>query len=108
MPSTEEPLEALFRTRLLPLAEELHRRGVSFFALGPDDCAESWYEGAPSNPEFVEFEGDDWSPSLRALWESQGLVELADLIEPLRELAEVLGPRTDEAAEVSPFVYVMY
>ena len=106
MPSTVDE-DAFFRVELPPVAEDLRRRGLRFFPLGPDDAV-TWYEGPAREPEFVEFEDDDWSASLEAMWRGQGLAELAALVDRMRQLAEDLGPAGDQPADVSPFVYVMY
>jgi hypothetical protein len=113
MSSTDDArLARFFDKRIVPAATRLRERGVRFFALGPEPDAESWYLGPPdSEPEFIEFEERDCAAALRSRWERQALPELVELVGPLLDLAQRLAPPpedTDEAASLSPFVYVMY
>ena len=113
MSSTDDArLDKFFDKRIVPAATRLRERGVRFFPLGPETEAETWYLGPPvAEPEFVEFEERDCAAALRARWERQELPELVQLVEPLLELAGRLTPppeASDDAASLSPFVYVMY
>ena len=110
MSSTEDRLGRFFDKRLAPLAEKLRARGTRFFPMGPDAQAASYYV-APrrGRPEFIQLDGpEDCEAALRALWEGQGMPELAALAGPLLELARQIEIREDEMGEISPFVYVMY
>jgi hypothetical protein len=101
-------LRRFFRKRLLPAAKKLQSRGVSFFELGPDDRAESWYEGPPSEPKFTSLNLDECEAALRNLWQEQELPELAELATELMQLAQRLEVQKEESSDVSSFVYVMY
>ena len=107
MSSTDDERLArrFFNDELLPAAERLRERGVSFLPLGPDDEA-SWFEPAPDGDDFTEI--GDLETVLRDHWEAQGLSELASLAHALANLADALEIREQDSAEVSPFVYVMY
>lgn len=101
-------LRRFFRKRLVPVAEKLRARGFSFFPLGPEPEAETWYEGPPTEPKFTSLNVDECEAALRELWRSQDLPELAELADELMKLAEHLEIHEEESADVSPFVYVMY
>jgi hypothetical protein len=113
MSSTDDSrLTRFFERWIVPAAKRLRERGVHFFALAPEPDAESWYLGPPeAEPEFSEFEEQHCAAALRSRWERQELPELVELVDPLLDLAERLTPppeTADEAASLSPFVYVMY
>jgi len=109
MNSTDERrLRHFFRARLLPAAEKLRSRGISFFPLGPEPELDTWYSGPPTEPRFTTLEVDECETAIRELWQSQHLPELAELAGELMKLAEKLEVQEDEDADVSPFVYVMY
>lgn len=110
MSSTDEKgVRRFYREHLLPAAERLRTRGVSFFPLAPDDAEETWYQPPPADvPEFVEVEPEQCEARLRQAWQAQGLPELAALAGPLMALARDLEMDEEQSADVSPFVYVMY
>lgn len=110
MSSTDEKrIRRFYRQHLVPAAEQLRARGVSFFPLGPEPGQGTWYASAPTDePEFTEVEADQCERELRESWEAQGLPELAALAVRLMELAGELEMDEEQSAEVSPFVYVMY
>lgn len=101
-------LQRFFRKRLVPAAEKLRARGVSFFPLGPESEAETWYEGPPREPKFTTLAVDECEAALRELWQQKDLPELAALAGELMNLAKHLEVQEEESADVSPFVYVMY
>lgn len=101
-------LRRFFRKRLAPVAEKLRARGVSFFPLGPEPEADTWYKGPPTEPKFTSLNVDECEAALCELWRAQGLPELAELAGELMNLAEHLEVHEEESADVSPFVYVMY
>ncbi|MEO2003489.1 MAG: hypothetical protein ABGY41_05275 [Candidatus Poribacteria bacterium] len=109
MSSTDDlRLRRFFRKHLLPAAAKLRARGVSFFPLGPEPEAETWYEGPPTEPKFTSLNVDECEAALRELWQNQDRPELAELAGELMKLAEHLEIHEEESADVSPFVYVMY
>jgi len=109
-PDPDARIDAFFRERLVPAAEALRARGASFFALRPEDRADSFYEPCvhASESELQELEADQIAAALVERWTRQGLPELAGLVEPMMTLAREVGPREDESGEVSPFIYVMF
>lgn len=104
----EAKLRRFFREQLAPAAAALRERGVELFPMGPDPSAESWWEPAPADPEFVELDAEAIAPALAERWRAQDLPELAALAESLMELARELEVDEEPSSEVSPFVYVMY
>ena len=110
MSSTDDArLLRFFRDRIVPAAEQLRERGCTFFAVGPDPEASTWWEsGSEEEPVLIEFEAGDAARILHARWMSDGYPELAALAVPLLELAEGLRTTQEESGEVSPYVYVMY
>jgi hypothetical protein len=102
-------LRRFFTRRIVPTAERIRRRGVTFFPLGPEPEQDTWYVEAPSGDDFVDFDAGGPQRALYSLWQEQGLAELAELVAPLMEIAEHLKVlERDSADEVSPFIYVMY
>lgn len=109
MSSTDDAqLRRFFRKRLMPAAEKLRARNVSFFPLGPDSESDTWYEGPPSEPKFTSLNVDECEAALRDLWQGQELPELAELAGELMKLAMHLEIQEEESSDVSSFVYVMY
>ena len=107
MNSTDEKtLRRFHAEKVVPAAEALRARGVRFFALGPEDEAESWYVALPEDePDFQEIDEAALANALRERWEAQQLPELAA---PLLELSASLEVTEEETPKISPFVYVMY
>jgi hypothetical protein len=101
-------LREFFEARIVPAAERLRERGVSFFPLGPDPARQSYYaRRAEATTRIAEFEAESAAAELRALWGEHP--ELLSLIDPLLELAAELRQRDqDRGAEVSPFIYAMF
>ena len=109
MSSTDDArLRRFFRKRLAPAAEKLRGRGVSFFPLGPELEADTWYTGPPTEPKFTSLKVDECEAALRELWQRQDLPELAELAGELMNLAKHLEVQEEESEDISPFVYVMY
>lgn len=109
MNSTDErAVRRLFAERLVPAAEALRARGVRFFPVGPEPEAESWYEGPPTDADFMTLRDVDVEAALRARWKAQALPELAQLAAALLELARSLEVHEEQTPDISPFVYVMY
>jgi hypothetical protein len=110
MSSTEEARIRKFHARLVEAALRLRQRGItSFFPMGPDPQAATWYvDGPQGEPELIELEERACGSLLQAHWKRQGLHELAELAGPLMELAGKLKAAQDPSADVSPFIYVMY
>ncbi len=106
MNSTDDERRArrFFRRHLIPAAQRLRARGVTFFPLGPDEDA-SWFSSPPAG-DFLEI--GDLEASLREHWEREGLDELARLARAFADLADALEIRQQDSADLSPFVYVMY
>jgi hypothetical protein len=103
-----------FRDILVPLAETARREEKSFFPLGADPKAKSYYvEPARRVMTSADFELlaaeslEDFVQELAALWIAEGHGELAALAPQLRELVVQEADQDDEE-EVSPFIYAMF
>jgi hypothetical protein len=112
MPLTDEQkkarVDAFFREKLLPAAEQLRGRGITFFPLAFED-GPTWYVPyAPTAPELDQFQIQECESRLRQLWEADSLTELTRLAGPLIELAKELEAKPDEKGEVSEFIYEMF
>ncbi len=110
MNSTDErKLRRFFTKKLVPVAEKLRGRGVRLLSVAPHHKAESWYEdGTHGEPDFAEIDPADCARMLRDMWERQDLPELAALAADLMRLAREIEFDEEQAADVSPFLYVMY
>jgi hypothetical protein len=105
----EQTLRRFFTQRMVPAAQTLRDRGVKMLSMAPDVEADTWYDGPPRDePDFVAVDPAACERLLRALWERQGLPELADLAAELMRLARALERDAEPAAELSPSLYVMY
>ena len=108
MSSTDDRLLRRFwAARVVAAAEALRRRGVRFFALGPEP-GESWYEGPPTGPDFRRPDEAALAAELAARWNAEAFPELVALAAPLEELAGQLEIGEEQTPDISPFVYVMY
>ena len=103
-----------FHDVLVPLAAAARREGKSFFPLGTDPQAESYYvEPLRRVMTRADFElsaaesPEDFVRELATLWTAEGYVELAALASQLLDLV-VPEAEQEEEAEVSPFIYAMY
>jgi hypothetical protein len=103
-----------FRDVLVPLAEAMRKEGKSFFPLGANPQADSYYvepeRRAMSRADFELSAAEsleDFVRELAALWKAEGHGELAALAP---QLLELVVPETaeDDEEEVSPFIYAMF
>jgi hypothetical protein len=113
MSSTDAQVEKLLQKfwveRMLPAAESLRKRGVSFFATGPEAAAATYYhEHVKSTSPFWEIEPARAEAELKAMWQREGHAELVNLAGPLIALAPKVEPKAKDEGDVSPFIYVMF
>jgi hypothetical protein len=102
-------LKDFWAKHMLPAADALRKRGVTFFATGPDPRAQTyWHEHAATSNPFYEIDPARAEAELRDMWQKQGYPELANLAGPLAKLAPKLEPKKEDAGDVSPFIYVMF
>ncbi|MCI5115014.1 MAG: hypothetical protein D3912_09380 [Candidatus Electrothrix sp. AX1] len=101
----QREIRRFFEERLHPVAKVLRECGECFYAMGPEDEKESWYEGPPDEPDFTSVSEQEVVNALRERWSSQNLPELA---EEMLQLARTLPEHKEETPDISPFVYVMY
>ena len=110
-------LTGLYDKHLLPTAERLRSRDVTFFVMGPEDGepshpptpsaqGDSWYAEPPTGPQLFRRESADLERNLRHLWKD--IPELEGLAAPLAKLATQLERPEEQASDLSPFVYVLY
>lgn len=115
MSSTErapDAIDALFDETLAPIAARL---AAPPFPTRPDATRESYYVTRPSpamrREDFVAPSCRDvkeFGAALAAHWRALGREELAAAAPRFAEAATAVYALGDEAAEVSPFVYVMF
>jgi hypothetical protein len=102
-------LRSVYRERLIPAAERLRAEGVSFYAAGPDGDAMSYYVPRVDDGDYVtSFDSASLAQELRRTWSADELGPLAELAEPLATLAEELRASSEQADDVSPFIYAMF
>lgn len=102
----ERELQRFFRERIVPAAEALRARGVSYFALEPDRSAASYWHTRSKGEGYVFAIGDDIAGELHEMWrESQELQMLAD---DLAAMTRTMAESREESADVSSFIYAMF
>lgn len=106
---------AFFREVLIPVALRERATGREFFALRPDDEAESYYvEPTRSVMEPADFElraaesVEEFVRELAALWSSEGREDLTAMAPRLAALASEVREDEEQTDDVSPFMYVMF
>jgi hypothetical protein len=104
-----------FREVLVPVALRERESGREFFALRPDDAAESYYVEPTKRamrPEDFELRAADsveeFVRELAALWSFEGREDLAAMAPRLAALASELREDEQQSDDVSPFMYVMF
>ncbi len=102
----ERDLRRFFQQRIVPAAESLRAREVSFFALGPDRSASSYWNTRARGEGYVFAIGDDLAGELHELW--RGCAELQALADDLASMTRALAERREESADVSSFIYAMF
>ena len=117
MPPTDDVSpETVFANLLLPLKRANQRRSATYFSLGPDRNAETYWGGVVSRTggvTQVKFdETTDALHSLEAYWSSRGENLLSKTLPELRALQEtILAVKTstrDAEQSVPEFVYPLY
>jgi hypothetical protein len=104
-----EQARAFFIEKLVPAAEKLRARGVRFFAATPEQGEEeSWYIACNAVPDLEELDPKQHASWLKKYWMGQNTPELAELAEPLVQLARTQRPDEKASGEVSPLIYVMF
>ncbi|HEY7407125.1 MAG TPA: hypothetical protein VH638_02580 [Gemmatimonadaceae bacterium] len=102
----ERELRRFFHDRIVPAAEALRTRGVSFFALEPDRARSSYWTERPRGEGYVFAIGDDLAGELHEMWRDHP--ELRALADDLAAMTRALAERREESAEVSSFIYAMF
>jgi hypothetical protein len=102
----ETALRAFFHERLVPAAEALRERRVSFFPLEPDRAAGSYWNVRPSAQGYIFAVGDDLAGEMHEMW--RDLPELQALADDLASMTRTLAERRQESADVSSFIYAMF
>lgn len=111
----ERRASAFFREVLVPAALRERESGREFFALRPDEAAESYYVEPTKGlmrPEDFELRAgesvENFVRELAALWTSEGLEDLAAMAPRLAALAAEVREDEEQPDDVSPFMYVMF
>ena len=102
----ERDLRRFFRERIVPAAEAMRERGVSFFALAPDRTQTSYWSERPRFEGYIFQIGDDLEGELRELWREYP--ELQALSDDLAAMTRTMAERRQESADVSSFIYAMF
>lgn len=102
----EAELRRFFEERLAPAAEQLRKRGVSFFALQPDRGAKSYWRSRARGEGYVFQIGDDLGGELHEMW--SGAPELQALVADLVTMTRTMAAQREESADVSSFIYAMF
>ena len=102
----ERALRQFFRDRIVPAAQTLRDRDVSFFALKPDRTTSSYWNVRPRGEEYIFAIGDDLAGELHTMWREHP--ELRGLADDLASMARTLAERREESADVSSFIYAMF
>ena len=104
-----------FTEVLVPAALREREAGREFFALRPDEAAESYFveptkrEMRPEDFELRAGESvEDFVRELSALWSSEGREELSAMAPRLATLAAEVREDEEQPDDVSPFMYVMF
>ena len=111
-----QPAVTFFDEVIKPLAERARAEGKSFFPLGPDPEASTYFMEAPRRsmrPEDFELRAaespEQFVAELASLWTHEGNDELAAMAPRLAELASAMAAQEQpEAEDLSPFIYAMF
>ena len=102
----ERALRQFFQDRIVPAAEALRARGISFFALEPDRATTSDWKARPRGEAYIFAIGDDVAGELHTMWREHP--ELQALADDLAAMTRALAERREESADVSSFIYAMF
>lgn len=102
----ERELRRFFHERIVPAAEALRARGVSFFALEPNRGQQSYWSMRPRGEGYVFEIGDDLGGQLHEMWRDHP--ELDALVDDLASMTRTMAERREESADVSSFIYAMF
>jgi hypothetical protein len=102
----ERDLRRFFHERLVPSAEALRERGVSFFALAPDRTQKSYWNTRPRGEGYIFEIGNDLAGELQEIWREYP--ELQALADDLAAMTRTMAERREESADVSSFIYAMF
>src|SRR5262245_51467497 len=99
-------VRTFFKEQLVPVAEKLRSSGIRFFPLAFEGET-TWYtKYAAPTPELDEFRDEEVELRLRRLWGA--MPDLAQLADPLVQLAKELEAEPDDTGQVSDFIYEMF
>jgi len=104
--SRERELRCFFRERIVPAAEALRERGVSFFALEPNRGQLSYWNSRPPGGDYIFEISDDLRRELHQMWREYP--ELQALADDLASITRTMAERREESADVSSFIYAMF
>jgi hypothetical protein len=102
----EPYLRQFFQQRIVPAADALRDRGVSFFALKPDRGTRSYWNLRARGERYIFQIGDDLAGELREMW--RAYPELEALADDLAAMTHSMADEREESADVSSFIYAMF
>jgi hypothetical protein len=102
----DRALHEFFRERIVPTAEKLRQRGVSFFEQEPDRGRKSYWNTRPRGEGYIFAIGDDLAGELHSLWREYP--ELQALADDLASMASTVADGRPDSADVSSFIYAMF
>ena len=102
----ERDMRRFFQERIVPVADLLRERGVSFFALEPDRARTSYWNTRPRGEGYVFAIGEDLAGELHVMWRDHS--ELQALAVELAAMARTVAERPEASADVSSFIYAMF
>jgi hypothetical protein len=103
-----ERARELFEAHAVPAGERLRERGAALLPAAGSSAASHW-EKHPGTPLVRADDGANIGDALSARWSAEGLDELLELADGLRELAEELKrTQSEQDEDVSPYIYAMF
>ena len=102
----DRELHEFFRDRIVPAAEALRKRGVSFFEREPERSRPSYWNARPRGEGYIFAIGDDLAGELHMLWREYP--ELHALADDLAAMTRTMLEHREESADVSSFIYAMF
>lgn len=101
-----ERTRRFFFEELMPAASELKAQGETFYPVGPEESAETYFvrrEKTAVGPEDFVISEEDLRRACHP-----GTPGAEKLTAGLTELRETLYQREEQDHEVSPFIYIMF
>jgi hypothetical protein len=101
-------LRRFYIERVIPTADSLRARGVSFFSPRPDPSAATYYQQRDRAEYIFEAYGDDVEHALEQQLADHSEADLSAMARDLVELAWELRRPDEDDGDVSAFLYPMF